>query len=240
MLVPVCEEMKRYNVALAAGASATLSFYLFNKETGELWWKGSSSQSVMQPGLIGGLADSINDYENLAQCLDLDVLLSMKSLPRFVTPSRRIVVNGANDMQRIAVTAVVDGRRRVSKSVVYAPAEIQTRILEILQKKGYEGIPVVGYGQRSLINKTQVALADSAFVKSLGGVGVKYVLIPVVNDISTYSELGGKHYDLSFYLFNTESGELVWNGSSYGTSLKASLTALSKDAYFPRRKDLSK
>jgi len=249
VLVPVCDDLGRYNVVFYAGGSAKVSLYLFNKETGELWWKASIKQSQSMGGLLGGLADAMDRSGMETACLAQSELKAMETLPEVknsVTKgggdwiAQHYSIQSASDMRRIAVTSVVDGRRRESKKVDYEPQNIQFEILKKLHDKDYDGYAVQGFGGQQSVSQAQVALADATFGKSLAAVGAKYVLIPVADDVSNPPEFIGKHYELSFYLFNTETGELIWEGSSFGRSLGKALLALDKGDGLPRRKDLMK
>ena len=251
VLVPVFDRLGRYNVVLYAGGSASLSFYLFNKDTGELWWKGSAATSQSMPGLIGGLAAAMDNYAMIIQATIVDEQSALKTWPKVKSTvahkaggrkwmARRYSIGSASDLQRIAVTSVVDGRRQESKNIAYEPTVIQDRVLRALHRKGYDAFPIQGFGQQETVSKVQVALADLAFGKSLAGVGSKYVLIPVADDVSNPPELVGNHYEFSFYLFNTDSGELIWEGDSFGKTLGGSMKALTEKGGLPRHRDLVK
>ncbi len=58
ILVPVLDDISHYNVLIQAGADARLSFNLFNRQTGELWWwcdaYGTISGGMILYGAMGG------------------------------------------------------------------------------------------------------------------------------------------------------------------------------------------
>lgn len=63
VLVPVVEDVKRFNVLIRKGAEAEVSLYLFNKETGELWCKTYAQQRFAAGCLIAPLLEaSIGKY----------------------------------------------------------------------------------------------------------------------------------------------------------------------------------
>lgn len=59
VLVPVIEKITRTNLLLRLNATATVSMYLFDKQTGELWWEGTAKGLYTEGVLIYGLAQSM-------------------------------------------------------------------------------------------------------------------------------------------------------------------------------------
>ncbi len=70
LLVPVLDHISHFNVLIQAGANAKLSFNLFNKQTGELWWwcdgRGDFSAGILIYGLAGGASEFEKESARIA------------------------------------------------------------------------------------------------------------------------------------------------------------------------------
>ncbi len=244
VLVPVLESAGGWNALLVAGAKVQLSLYLFNKENGELYWKGAASGSAGAAGLLDVLVLELSDKQTL--CLQLASQAACKSLPKRRNSMSRgggdwlayqDKIRSAPDLLKISVTLPIDGRARARQDKPFDAKAYQDEIVKRVAKKGYESIPVSGFGLPTPPTEEQVVLANTEFGKSLSCVGTRYVLIPVVD-----AERGGnqKTHDISMYLFDTVTGEMVWEGSGAnpGGIANSIITVLREG--FPKRSEMVK
>ncbi|HOX57111.1 MAG TPA: hypothetical protein P5205_08205 [Candidatus Paceibacterota bacterium] len=246
VLVPVCEDLNHWNALLAQGASAKISLYLFNKETGELWWKGCGAASESYGFLISGIAELFDKYAYENDVIMMAGSTASGTLPRPKSAAikagrgyffNRGTVQTAAGLQRIAVTPTIDGRRRISEKNPYEPKPFQDKIVKVLCGKGFDAAPVDSYGQQTVPSKEQVSFADVAFGKSLGIDGYRYVMVPVAEEMGRFPRFG--HFcEATMYLFDTATGEVIWQGTSFDSSPEGSIKALGKG--FPKRKTLPK
>ena len=143
----------------------------------------------------------------------------------------------ARSMDRIEVTPVVDGRRRVVEKANYDKAvkPLQQRIAKLLKKRGYDSVLATHFGTRGALDADQIAFADPDTIRQLGTGQTPWVFVPVVDD---YFKIGGMvsttTSEMTAYLFNRSTGELVWEGSGMKKELKEAITDVINQ--LPKRK----
>ena len=244
VLVPVVEGYSEYYAVLVAGEQAQLSLYLLNRETGELWWKGTGTGGLGTFGLIPSMINEFVDKRMLS--LRGASHSACDSLPKRKNSMNRgggdwLVyqdkIRGAPDLAKISVTLPIDGCPHTPQDKPLNREAYRDEIVKRLALKGYQSIPLSDYGLPTAPTKEQVVFADTEFGKALACIGTRYVLIPIVDAAQIrYQETK----DVSMYLFDTSTGEMVWEGSgANGGGFENAIITVLREG-FPKRAELSK
>ncbi len=131
-----------------------------------------------------------------------------------------------NKIGRIAVLPPVDGRRRVQRQEDFArkTKKLQEGIVKRLNRKRYDCEARSDPDSLTYISAAQIPFADGSVIRKIKSDGTRWILIPVVYDIFNYGvtvkrSSAVSYAEISCYLFDKQSGKLVWDGSASGYSI---------------------
>jgi hypothetical protein len=120
-----------------------------------------------------------------------------------------------SNMDSIAVTPLLDGRRQILTNVEYEnkTAKSQDKIIRTLKNRKYNAIALSDPSVVDRITPTQVPFLNAEQIRQLNPGTTKWVFVTVVDEMSPLSN--SNHCEITCYLYDTEQGKLVWEGTAW-------------------------
>jgi hypothetical protein len=125
-------------------------------------------------------------------------------------------------VENISVLPIVDARSGQKAEVNLE--KLQEGIVRRLQKKRYTAAAANTTGDTKEIAIEDVEAADPSYVKKLGPTGERWVMVVFLDDVNSkmaHSKINfgsAGNAELSGYLFDKESGQLIWKNKGAGQS----------------------
>lgn len=128
----------------------------------------------------------------------------------------------------ITVLPILDARRQVYSNYTFEDetGRMQALIVEKLEDKGYTPKPLDDTIALGNIHPTQIPFLDAGRVKKIGPSDANWILVPTVCELKTYTGATTKIAEIVCYLFEKQTGKLVWEGSGRSTELRAATKGL--------------
>ncbi|MEI6809587.1 MAG: hypothetical protein WCN95_12775, partial [bacterium] len=198
---------------------AEMAGYLFNRRTGELWWK-KKAEATEQSGFLltamaGGMAGSDFLQQDTLNFCGVQVAETLPEWPEGSYQGREGVLCHAAPgldparIDKIVLRRPIDGRRMTVAGSVIDFEKLQETFAACFRDKGYE---VEKKGLLDLDDEAIVS-ADEKMIMSWKSGSDRYIVLPVVNDYMPLL-MGMTRCEMTVYLFDTETGKLLWEGSS--------------------------
>lgn len=128
-------------------------------------------------------------------------------------------------IQNISVLPVVDARAGNKAGVNLE--KLQESIVKTLKNKHYPVGAAGNSGEAGQIAIEDVESAVPAYVKKLGPVNERWVMVVFLDDITSKITFGSTgNAELSGYLFDKENGGLVWQGKGVGQAGQGGLMGM--------------
>ncbi len=104
---------------------------------------------------------------------------------------------------------------------------IQKEAVKILTKKRYNAIPAAGAGEVGEILEPDLATPAPDWVKKLGPADARWVMVVVLADARSKITFGSTaSVELNAYLFDKNTGELLWKSQAVGKSGQGGLIGM--------------
>ncbi len=134
-----------------------------------------------------------------------------------------------HNLGSIAVLPVIDDRIEVLEKFDFEEETegIQPLIVKKLKKKGYVSEAVDDANAIGNIQPAQIPFLDAGSISDIGPIDANYILLPVVNIANSAC--------VAFicYLYEKQTGELIWEGSGYHDKSNKAIKVLMKE--FPSK-----
>lgn len=128
-------------------------------------------------------------------------------------------------IQNISVLPIVDARAGQKASVNME--KLQSSAVNALKKKRYPVSAASNSGEAGQIVEEDVQGAKPAYIKKLGPADARWVMIVCLGDVASKITFGSTgNAEVSGYLFDKESGELVWKGKGVGQAGQGGLAGM--------------
>jgi hypothetical protein len=129
-------------------------------------------------------------------------------------------------IENISVLPIVDARAGDKKKVNMG--DIQTTVIRLLnKKKHYPASAASTSGDVGQIAVEDLESAIPSYVKKLGPPDARWVMVICLDDVVSKLTLGSTgNAELSGYLFDKDSGELIWKGKGVGQAGQGGLMGM--------------
>lgn len=128
-------------------------------------------------------------------------------------------------IENISVLPVVDAR--AGKKAGVNMEKLQGSVVNGLKKKHYSVSAAANSGQAGEIAIEDMENANTPYIKKLGPPSERWVMVVFLDDVVSKMTLGSTgNAELSGYLFDKESGELIWSGKGVGQAGQGGLIGM--------------
>jgi hypothetical protein len=129
-------------------------------------------------------------------------------------------------IQSISVLPIVDARAGDKKSVNMG--DVQKTLISLLnKKKHYPASAASTSGEVGQIAVEDLESAIPSYVKKLGPPDARWVMVICLDDVVSKLSFGSTgNAELSGYLFDKDSGELIWKGKGVGQAGQGGLMGM--------------
>jgi hypothetical protein len=129
-------------------------------------------------------------------------------------------------IQNISVLPIVDARAGDKKKVNME--DVQRTVTSLLnKKKHYPASAASASGEVGQIAVEDLESAVPSYVKKLGPADARWVMVICLDDVMSKLRFGSTgNAELSGYLFDKDSGELVWKGKGVGQAGQGGLMGM--------------
>jgi hypothetical protein len=129
-------------------------------------------------------------------------------------------------IQNISVLPVVDSRAGEKTGVNMV--KLQSSVVKGLMKKHYPVNSANTSGDAGQIAVEDLEDAQSSYLKKLGPTSERWVMVVLLDDIHSKIVFGSTgNAELDGYLFDKDSGELLWKGKGVGQAGQGGLIGMS-------------
>jgi len=135
-------------------------------------------------------------------------------------------------IENISVLPIVDARAGQKANVNLE--KLQESVVRTLKKKRYTAAAANTTGETKEIAIEDVESADPSYVKKLGPTDERWVMVVFLDDINSkmaHSKINfgsTGNAELSGYLFDKESGQLIWKNKGVGQSEENGLLGMAE------------
>jgi hypothetical protein len=128
-------------------------------------------------------------------------------------------------IQNILVLPVIDSRAGEKASVNLD--KLQDSAVNVLKKKRYDATATSASGEVGQVVEEDLQDAKPEWVKKLGPADARWVMAVCLRDVTSKMVFGSTgNAELSGYLFDKESGELIWKGKGVGQAGQGGLLGM--------------
>jgi len=129
-------------------------------------------------------------------------------------------------IQNISVLPIVDARAGDKKSVNMG--DVQKTLIGLLNKKKHYPASAAGTsGEVGQIAVEDLESAVPSYVKKLGPADARWVMVICLDDVVSKWSFGSTgNAELSGFLFDKDSGELIWKGKGVGQAGQGGLMGM--------------
>lgn len=128
-------------------------------------------------------------------------------------------------IQNISVLPIVDARAGTKASVNME--KLQDTAVKALKSKRYSVSAATTSGEAGEIVEEDLQSAKPSFTKKLGPADERWVMVICLGDVVSKLTFGSTgNAEVSGYLFDKESGELVWKGKGAGQAGQGGLLGM--------------
>jgi hypothetical protein len=129
-------------------------------------------------------------------------------------------------IQNISVLPIVDARAGDKKKVNMG--DVQKTVISLLNKKKHYPASAAGTsGEVAQIAVEDLESAVPSYVKKLGPADARWVMVICLDDVVSKMSFGSTgNAELSGYLFDKNSGELIWKGKGVGQAGQGGLMGM--------------
>lgn len=128
-------------------------------------------------------------------------------------------------IQNILVLPVVDSRAGMKASVNMD--KLQASAVNALKRKRYLATAASASGEMGQVVEEDFQDAKPEWVKKLGPADARWVAVVCLRDVVSKMTFGSTgNAEVSGYLFDKESGELIWNGKGVGQAGQGGLAGM--------------
>jgi len=140
------------------------------------------------------------------------------------------------DIDVITVFPLLDARQHVFAYDDFEEEteDIQLMILKRLKKKGYTFKVLNDTSTLGNIQPQMIPFLESERVRKIGPNDAHWILVPTVSALRTFGAVTPSYGEITCYIYNKYTGELVWEGSGNDVLLVRATRALMSD--FPSNK----
>jgi hypothetical protein len=125
----------------------------------------------------------------------------------------------------LSVLPLVDAR--AGKKADINLAHVQEAVVKALTRKHYPATAASSNGDAGQIAEEDLAGAQSTFVKKLGPAEMRWVFVFCLEDVASKITFGSTgNAEMSGYLFDKDSGELLWSGKGVGKAGQGGLLGM--------------
>lgn len=128
-------------------------------------------------------------------------------------------------IQNISVLPIVDARAGKKASVNME--KLQNSAVKALKKRRYPVSAASSSGEAGPIAEEDLQSAKPAYTKKLGPADARWVMVICLGDVASKITFGSTgNAEVSGYLFDKESDELVWKGKGVGQAGQGGLAGM--------------
>jgi hypothetical protein len=128
-------------------------------------------------------------------------------------------------IQNIAVLPIVDAR--AGKKAGVNMGKLQGSVVKLLKRKRYPVSAASASGETGEIVEEDLQSGLPPYVKKLGPVGERWVMVVCLRDVASKITFGSTgNAEISGYLFDKDSGGLVWQGKGVGQAGQGGLMGM--------------
>jgi hypothetical protein len=128
-------------------------------------------------------------------------------------------------IENLSVLPLIDAR--AGKKADINVEHVQESVVKTLTRKHYSVTAASSAGDAGQIVEEDLQGAQPAFIKKLGPTEARWVLVICLQDVASKVTFGSTgNAEISGYLFDKNSGELVWSGKGVGKAGQGGLMGM--------------